>query len=297
MVPEVRTTLGSVTSWIGILCNVLLVIGKIVVGLLSGSVAVVADAMNNFLDAAGSIISLVGFRMSSKKADKEHPFGHGRYEYLSGLAVAVLVLVVGIELGKDSIRELVSPTPIHFGLWGFFVLAAAVVLKLWLFFFYRSMGEAIDSTALKAAATDSLGDVLATAAVFLSAVVSQFTPYNLDGWAGLGVAVVIVYHGVKLIKETLDPLLGTPPSKELVEYIHGKIARYKYVLNSHDLIVHDYGPGRCFASVHVEMSSDVDALLAHEVIDRIERDFLKEDNIHLIIHYDPVATSQNKAKA
>lgn len=294
--PAIRTSIGSVVSWIGILSNIILVSGKFAIGFIAGSVSVIADGLNNLLDTAGSIISLVGFKVSSKKADKEHPFGHGRYEYISGLAVALLVLIVGIELGKSSLEKIISPTPIEFGMWSFIVLALSVLLKLWLFIFNRNAGIHIESTALKATATDSFGDAIATTAVLLSALISYVTGVNLDGWAGLGVAIFIAYNGVMLIKDTLGPLLGEPPSQELVKYIFDKIASYDYVLSSHDLIVHDYGPNRRFASVHVEISSDVDAVIAHEVIDNIECDFLKDDNIHLIIHYDPVAAGEQADK-
>lgn len=292
--PAVRTSIGSFAGWVGIICNLSLVAGKMVVGLVSGSISVIADALNNLLDAVSSIIALVGFKIAAKKADKEHPFGHGRYEYISGLAVAVIVLVVGIELGKSSLAKILAPTPVDFNLVSLMVLVASILLKLWLSAFNRSVGLSINSTTLKATGVDSRNDALATSAVLLTAVLARFTGINLDGWASLGVAAFIFYSGIGLVKEALNPLLGEAPTPELAGYISDKITAHECVLGTHDLIVHDYGPGRLFASAHVEISGEMDALTAHQIIDTIERDFLENDNIHLIIHHDPVATDDQK---
>jgi cation diffusion facilitator family transporter len=293
---EVRSALGSLAGWVGIIANVLMVAGKVTVGFISGSVSVVADGLNNLLDAAGSIISLIGFKISAKEADKEHPFGHGRYEYISALAVAVMVFLVGIELGKSSIERIINPTAVEFGTLSFAVLLASVLLKLWLYKFNRDVGLHIDSTSLKATSIDSLGDVIATSVVLLAAIISRFTGVNLDGWAGLGVAAFIIYNGINLVKETMSPLIGEAPDPELVKQLTEMITANDCVKGTHDLIVHDYGPGRQFASAHVEISSEVDTLTAHSVIDAIERDVLETYNINLIIHHDPVKISNPSNK-
>ena len=286
--PGVRNQIGTMASWTGIILNILLAAGKSTTGIISGSISVIADGLNNLMDAAGSVITLIGFKISGKKADKKHPFGHGRIEYLSGLAVAVLVLLVGIELGESSIGRILNPEPVEFGWLTLGILAVSVLLKLWMAYFSKNVGQKINSTALTAVAVDNRNDALATSAVFITALISRFGAINLDGWAGLGVAIFFFYSGIIFLKETSIPLLGESPSDELVVHIIEKIESYQCVLGIHDLIVHDYGPGRCYASVHVELPGNVDPLVSHEVIDGIEEDFLKVDNIHLVIHYDPV---------
>jgi len=290
--PAVRTAYGSLSGWVGIVSNGLLVAAKLLVGLLSGSVAIIADGLNNLSDAASSLISLLGFKIAAREADRQHPFGHGRYEYIAGLVVAALVLVIGIELGKSSIHKIIRPTSIAFGLWSFIVLAGAVLLKTWMAAFNRELGKRINSTALLATSADSRNDALATAAVLVAMVISHYFTLNLDGWMGLVVAGFILYSGVKLVKETLNPLVGEAPPVELADYILRKIASYDGVLGTHDLIVHDYGPSRRFASAHVEMSSDLNAIVAHDIIDTIQRDFLENDNIHLILHHDPIVADE-----
>ena len=285
---SVRTAYGSLAGLVGIVSNLLLVAAKLAVGLLSGSVAIIADGLNNLSDAASSVISLAGFKIASRKADREHPFGHGRYEYISGLVVAVMVLFIGVELGKSSIEKIVRPTPIELGAWVFVVLSASVLLKVWMAVFNRDIAHRINSTALQATSADSRNDAIATAAVLLAMVVSYFSGLNLDGWMGLVVAAFILYSGVGLVKDTLNPLVGEAPSPELVDYIAAKITSYEGVLGTHDLIVHDYGPSRRFASAHVEIAGDLNAIKAHKIIDTIQDDFLDQDNIHLIIHYDPL---------
>ena len=292
--PELRNSMGSFASWTGIVVNLLLVAGKVIAGVISGSVSVIADGLNNLMDALGAIITLFGFKLAGKKADKEHPFGHGRYEYIAGLAVAVLVLVVGIELARSGISEILHPSPVTFGPLILLVLIASILVKTWMTFFYLRFSVRIDSSALKAVSVDSRNDVLTTSAVFLSALISRFAGIALDGWAALGVALFIIYNGLGLVKETISPLVGEAPSDELVKYILGKIASYDQVLGVHDLIIHDYGPDRRYASAHVEMPADVNPLITHDIIDSIERDFLKNDRIHLIIHYDPIETEENE---
>ncbi|MDL2323988.1 cation diffusion facilitator family transporter [Ruminococcaceae bacterium OttesenSCG-928-A16] len=288
--PAVRTSYGKMAGWVGIFCNLLLFGGKIAVGLLSGSIAITADAVNNLSDASSSIVTLLGFKLAAKPADNEHPFGHARIEYIAGLAVAVMVLVIGIELGKSSLDKIINPTPVSFTVWSYGVLVFSILLKAWMAVFNRSIGKKIDSTTLEATFADSRNDVIATGVVLVAAVFAGVTGINIDGWMGLAVAAFILYSGIGLVKDTLNPLLGEAPSPELVKYVDDKISGYPGVLGTHDLIVHDYGPGRQFASAHVEMSSKQDVLVAHDIIDNIEQDFLDEDNIHLIIHYDPIVT-------
>lgn len=291
--PSVRTAVGNLASQTGVFCNLLLVIGKITVGLLASSGAIIADGFNNFMDAAGAVITLVGFRFAAKKADKKHPFGHGRFEYFAGLIVAILVLLVGFELAKSGIMEIIRPTAINFSRIIFLVLLASILLKIWMAWFYYQLSLRIGSSALKALSVDSRNDALITTAVLLTTILAHYTGINLDGWASLGVALLILYSGVELIKETADPLLGLAPSPELVEYITSKIVSYEHVQGIHDLLVHDYGPNRRYVSVHVEMPSELDSVTAHEIIDRIERDFLKNDHIHMIIHNDPVEVGED----
>ncbi len=286
--PEVRIKIGNLGSWTGIILNILLVIAKVVGGVVSGSVSVIADGLNNLMDAAGSVITLIGFKLSAKKADKEHPFGHGRYEYISGLVVAVLVLLVGIELGKSSIGKILNPSLVSYGWLTLSILIGSILLKLWMAYFSNSLGKRINSTALTAVAIDSKNDAIATTVVFITALISLYFEINLDGWAGFGVAIFIVYSGITLVKETLSPIIGESPSKELVDNITSKIKSHQCVLGIHDLIIHDYGPGKQYASAHVELSSKIDPVVSHNLIDTIEKQILKEDNILLVIHYDPV---------
>ncbi len=286
----VRTACGKVASCVGILCNCLLFGGKIAVGTLSGSVSITADAVNNLSDASSSVISLLGFKMASKPADSEHPYGHGRYEYLSGLTVAVLILVIGVELLRGSLDKILVPAPVDFGWVSAGVLAGSILVKLWMAAFNRRVGRLIDSKTLIATAADSRNDVLSTAAVLTASLISWRTGIELDGWMGLAVAAFILYSGFGLVQDTLDPLLGRAPDPDLVRRIRERILSYPGVLGTHDLMVHDYGPGRQFGSVHVEMAAEADVLASHDVIDNIERDFLK-DGLHMIIHYDPIVTS------
>ncbi len=285
---DVRSQIGNLASWSGILLNIVLVAVKVLAGIFSGSVSVIADGLNNLMDAIGSVITLIGFKLSNKKADKEHPFGHGRYEYIAGLAVAVLVLLVGIELGKTSIDKIMNPTSVDFGWLTLIILVVSVLLKLWMSLFSKNLGARIISTAIIAVSIDSRNDAIATTAVLVSAFITQFANINLDGWASLGVAIFIIYNGIILIKETISPILGESPSDELVNYITKKIESHECVIGIHDLIVHDYGPGRQYASAHVELSRDIDPLVSHDVLDKFEKEFFEKDNIHMVIHYDPV---------
>lgn len=288
---KVRMIYGKFSSWTGIICNLLLFTGKFIAGSVSGSISITADAVNNLSDASSSIISLFGFKLSSRPADDEHPFGHGRYEYLSGLMVAVLILVIGVELLKSSFQKIIHPSDVEFSILIGAILLISIAVKFWMALFNRKIGLMIHSQTLIATAADSRNDVISTAAVFIASVISYFTNLNLDGYMGLAVGVFILFSGFGLVKETLDPLLGTAPEPDFVDMIQQTILSYEGVLGTHDLIVHDYGPGRQFASVHVEMAAEDDVLKCHDIIDNIENDFRKNFNIHMIIHYDPVVTN------
>ncbi|MGN0106974.1 MAG: cation diffusion facilitator family transporter [Hominilimicola sp.] len=290
---KVRTSYGKFAGFVGIICNAALFAGKITVGTLSHSVAITADAVNNLSDASSSVISLLGFKLASRPADEEHPYGHGRYEYLSGLMVAVLIMVIGVELFKNSVRKILHPEHVEFSLISAIVLICSILLKVWMMLFNKKIGNVINSKTLIATAADSRNDVITTSAVLIAAVISRFTGVELDGWMGLAVAMFILYSGFGLVKDTMDPMLGKAPDEEQVKTIREKILSYKGVLGTHDLMVHDYGPGRQFASVHVEMAAEDDVLESHDVIDNIERDFLKNDGLHMIVHFDPISTKDS----
>ena len=294
---RVRGAYGMTASMVGMGCNVMLFAGKMLAGLLSGSVAIMADAVNNLSDASSSLISLIGFKLADKPADAEHPYGHGRYEYLSGLTVAVMILAIGVELLKSSVQKIFSPEPVTFSLLTVGILAASILVKLWMMGFNRNIGRRIDSTTLEATASDSRNDVIATSAVLLCTILAKVTGLDLDGYVGAAVAVFILVSGFSLVRDTLDPLLGKAPSPETVRHIRGKIMAYPGVLGVHDLMIHDYGPGRQFASVHVEMSAREDPIVSHDIIDGIERDFLKDERLHMVVHYDPIVTDDPRVPA
>ncbi len=294
---RVRGAYGMTASVVGMGCNVMLFVGKMLAGLLSGSVAIMADAVNNLSDASSSLISLIGFKLADKPADAEHPYGHGRYEYLSGLTVAVMILAIGVELLKSSVQKIFSPEPVTFSLLTVGILAASILVKLWMMGFNRNIGRRIDSTTLEATARDSRNDVITTSAVLLCTILAKVTGLDLDGYVGAAVAVFILVSGFSLVRDTLDPLLGKAPSPETVRHIRGKIMAYPGVLGVHDLMIHDYGPGRQFASVHVEMSAREDPIVSHDIIDGIERDFLKDERLHMVVHYDPIVTDDPRVPA
>ena len=294
---RVRGAYGMTASMVGMGCNVMLFAGKMLAGLLSGSVAIMADAVNNLSDASSSLISLIGFKLADKPADAEHPYGHGRYEYLSGLTVAVMILAIGVELLKSSVQKIFSPEPVTFSLLTAGILAASILVKLWMMGFNRNIGRRIDSTTLEATARDSRNDVITTSAVLLCTMLAKITGIDLDGYVGAAVAVFILVSGFSLVRDTLDPLLGKAPSPETVRHIRGKIMAYPGVLGVHDLMIHDYGPGRQFASVHVEMSAREDPIVSHDIIDGIERDFLKDERLHMVVHYDPIVTDDPRVPA
>ena len=290
---SVRASYGKLSGKVGIFCNAFLFAVKFIMGTISGSVSITADAVNNLSDAASSVISLIGFKMAEKPADEDHPYGHTRYEYLSGLTVAVMIILIGFELFKTSFDKVLHPSTVDFSIALVIVLAVSILIKLWMALFNKSLGKKINSSALEATAADSRNDVISTSAVLVAAVISHFFKINLDGYMGIAVAVFILYSGIGLVKDTLDPLLGKAPEPELVDYIQKKILSYDGVLGTHDLMIHDYGPGRKFASVHVEMAAEGDVLKSHDVIDNIERDFLSKDNLNIIVHYDPIVTKDD----
>lgn len=286
-----RARVGSMAGMVCIVLNVVLCIAKAAIGLLSGSVSIVADALNNLSDASSNIVSVLGFKLASKPADPEHPYGHGRYEYLSGLVVAVLVLLIGVELVKSSIDKLLAPEPMVFSLALVVVLLLSIAVKFWMAAFNRRLGERIESETLLATAQDSKNDVIATAAVLASAIITRVTGIELDGWMGLAVGLYIGWSGIQLIKDTVDPLLGSAPDPRLVEHIRSKIMSYPGVLGTHDLMVHDYGPGRQFASAHVEMAAESDPIASHDTLDNIEQSFKDEDGMIVTLHFDPIVTN------
>ena len=295
--PKTRTAIGRMSGVVGIVCNMLLAALKLAVGILSGSVSVTADALNNFSDAISSVVTLIGFRLAEQPADSEHPYGHARYEYLSGLAVAAMIIVIGVDLARSAIDKILHPTLVAVSVPMAVVLVGSVLMKLWMCFFNYRLGGYIDSAALRATATDSRNDMIATAAVLVAAAFEYFTQLPLDGYMGLGVSLFIVYSGVMLAKDTISPLLGEQASPELRKQIITLVESNPYVLGYHDLMVHDYGPGQRFASLHVEMDEKEDPLLCHEIIDDIERECLEQHNIHLVIHYDPVVTGDAELEA
>ena len=288
--PRVRTAVGSLSGIVGIVCNLILFTLKLVVGTLAASVSITADAMNNLSDATSSIVTLLGFKLAEKPADEDHPYGHARFEYLSGLAVAVLIMVIGFELAKSSVEKILDPTAVEFGFATCTVLLGSIVVKLWLSFFNNKLGKMIRSGALEATAADSRNDCIATFAVLLAALIEALTSFKIDGWMGLAVALFILYSGWNLAKDTISPLLGEAASLELREEIRSFVAAHPKVLGYHDLMVHDYGPGQRFASIHVEMDKDEDPLACHEIIDDMERECFQRHGVHLVIHYDPVVT-------
>jgi len=288
--PQVRTTIGSLAGFVGICCNLALCAMKLLVGILAGSVSITADALNNLSDATGSIVTLVGFKMASKPADEHHPYGHARAEYLSALAVSGLIFCIGFELVKSSVQKILQPEPVAFSVLTGVILVVSIGLKLWMALFNAFLGKYIDSSVLMATSADSRNDCVATTAVLVAALVERFLNLRVDGWFGLGVAAFILWSGWNLARETVSTLLGESADPKLREKILEHIASRPEVLGYHDLMVHDYGPGRQFASLHVEMDYREDPLKCHALIDEMERQCMQRHNIHLVIHYDPVVT-------
>ena len=292
--PKVRESYGVTASITGIIANTLLSAGKILTGIIFNSISVTADGVNNLSDAASSVITLIGFKISSKPADKDHPFGHARMEYLTGLILGIAVLLVGVELIKSSFNKIINPSKTIFSMEMIIVLSISVLTKLWLSLFYKKLGDKISSAPLKASSIDSRNDVISTIVVLLSLLISEFTGYEVDGYVGVLVALFILYSGFDILRDILNPLLGEMPNVEFIESIENKILSYNGIENIHDLVVHNYGPNRHFASVHAEVDATEDILKSHDLIDNIERDFAKELNINLVIHLDPIITDDEE---
>lgn len=297
---KVRASYASLASITGIIVNLLLFAVKLAVGLISASVAIVADAFNNISDAGSALVTLFGFRLSEKHADKKHPMGHGRIEYISAFIVDILIILVGFELFKTSVEKIISPVKPEVSPTALILLGIAVLVKLWLFFFYGKMGRTINSQALKGASLDSISDTVATTLVFISAIVTQFTGVIIDGWAGVAVALFILFTGIKASKDTIELLLGASPDPNLVKEIYAFVKNYPEVVDIHDVMVHDYGPGRQIFSFHAEVPSDSDLCYAHDVIDAIERDMQEHFGCIVTIHLDPIVVNDenvNKMRA
>ena len=290
----VRRAYGMLCSLTGIGLNVLLFLGKYLAGRLSGSIAMTADAFNNLSDAGSSVITLLGFRMAAKKPDPGHPFGHGRIEYLSGVAVSLIIIVVGVQLGLESIDKIISPEPVDAGLVPMLVLVASICVKGYMFAYNRGIGHKINSPGMSATALDSLSDCIATGVVLISMLLARFADVNIDGWGGAAVAVFIIFSGFKAAKETLSPLLGNPPDPQLVRDITDIVMSHPEVLNVHDLIVHDYGPGRLMISLHAEVPGDGDIYALHDAIDTAEYELQQKLGCSAVIHMDPVSPDGTK---
>lgn len=285
---EVRTRYGMLASVVGIFCNVLLFSVKLTIGLILSSLAVTADAFNNLSDAASSIISFIGVKMAGKPADAEHPFGHGRIEYIAALIVSFLVIEVGFTFFKSSISKILHPEEISFDLVPFVILILSILVKLWMAFFNNKLGKRIDSKVMLATAADSLGDVITTSATVLSIIICHFTSINVDAIAGLIVSAIVIWSGISIAKDTLEPLIGERVPAELYQKITDIVESYDGIVGTHDLIVHNYGPNRSMATIHAEVPNDINIEVSHEIIDKIERDIKKDLNILLVIHMDPV---------
>ena len=294
--PSVRQSYGVLCGSVGIGFNILLFIGKFLAGLISNSIAITADAFNNLSDAGSSLITLIGFKMAGQKPDTEHPFGHGRIEYLTGLLVSLLILLMGVELIKSSVSKILHPeatecTPVVAG-----ILIVSILVKLYMYLYNRSTGRKIDSAAMMATAADSLSDMLSTSVVLIATLIGKFTGLQIDGWCGLLVGIFILYAGFSAAKDTISPLLGQPPQKEFVEKIESIVQSYPQVLGIHDLIVHDYGPGRVMISLHAEVPASGDMLHLHDTIDNIERQLHRELHCDAVIHMDPVMNDDEETQ-
>lgn len=289
--PKVRDSYGKLAGVVGIISNVILCIMKMLVGLVSGSIAIVADAVNNLADASSSVITLIGFRLAAMPEDEEHPYGHARIEYISGMVVSMIIILVGFELGKSSVEKILHPQPLEFSAAVAIVLILAIGIKIWQAFFNISAGKRINSVALMATGTDSRNDVISTAAVLVSLIIGHLLDIQIDGWMGVIVALFIIWSGISLVRETISPLLGEAPDPELVTSIEDITMSYEGVIGIHDLVVHNYGPGKVFASIHIEVDSAVDVMISHELVDDIEHRLQSELNIFVTAHMDPVDLS------
>lgn len=287
---NIRARIGKLSGAVGIICNCLLAAGKLIVGHMTSSMSITADGLNNLSDGASSIVTLLGFKLAEKPADRKHPYGHARIEYIAGLTVAVMILFIGLELGKSSVQKFINPEPIEFSFTAVWVLCASILVKLFMMLFNLKMGRRINSNTLLATAADSRNDVMTTSAVLAASIVEHFYDVRIDGVMGIAVSLFILYSGIKLAGETMSPLLGEGANPELQKQITDYINGCPMVLGCHDLMVHDYGPGRRYASIHVEIDKNEDPMACHARIDRMERECLKNYGTHLVIHYDPVVT-------
>lgn len=291
---KVRNSYGFLGSMVGILSNTILFIVKIVVGILSNSISVTADAFNNLSDVASSVITLIGFKLSSKPADKEHPFGHGRIEYISALIVSFMVILVGLEFVKTSYNRIVNPVDINFQIIPFILIVLSIFTKVWLSRFNKYIGDSINSSALQASSFDALSDVITSSCVALSLILSMWISFPIDGYIGIVISLFIIYSGYTLIKETLSPLLGEAADPQLVKDITEETLKYPYIGGVHDLIVHNYGPGRCLASIHAEVPDNISIVDIHEIIDKAEKEISEKLNLELVIHMDPINTDNKE---
>lgn len=291
---KVRTSYGVMSSVVGVICNVILFGIKITIGLIINSISVTADAFNNLSDAGSSVISFIGVKLAGRPADKDHPFGHGRFEYISALAVAFLILQVGFSLLKNSFNKVLNPEEIGFSWIMVVILGISVLVKLWLSFFNKKLGNLINSNVMKATSADSLNDVIVTSATIVSIIASKLTGFNIDGWIGIVVSIFVMLAGINIAKETLMPLIGEAVDKDVYSNITNKVESYEGIIGSHDLIVHNYGPSHIMATIHAEVPNDSNMEDIHEVIDRIERDVLREMDIFLVIHMDPVEINDKR---
>lgn len=292
--PAVRSSVGTLAGIVGIICNLLLCAGKMTVGILSASVSVTADALNNLSDAASSIVTLLGFQLAKRPADKDHPYGHGRYEYLTGLAISVLILFIGFELLKSSVSKIFQPAPSSYSWVMLGILVVSMAVKLWMSGFFSKLGKHIDSSALQASAIDSRNDVIATAVVLLGCVAEFLFSVGIDGYMGVAVSMFILYSGFKSARDTMSPLLGAQADQQLIQDLSQLILSHEKILGIHDLLIHDYGPGQCYASVHAELSAQYDPMVCHEIIDHVEAEVLSKLKVQLVIHFDPVATDDQE---
>ena len=292
--PQVRRNYGVLCGAVGIALNILLFLGKFFAGTISGSIAITADAFNNLSDAGSSLVTILGFKLAGQKPDPNHPFGHGRMEYLSGLVVAMLILLMGFELLKSSVEKIRFPQPIEFSWLSVAILAAAIAVKFYMAYYNRQVGEKINSAAMKATAADSLSDTISTAAVLVATLIGHFFSLNIDGWVGLAVALFILYAGYNAAKDTVDPLLGQAPDPELVAEIENTVLAYAPIQSIHDLIVHDYGPGRMMISLHAEVPADGDLLEMHDTIDLAEQALRQNFDCDAVIHMDPIVTDDHE---
>ncbi len=291
--PRVRSAYGMLCGAVGIVLNIVLCVIKLVAAALTGSVSITADAINNLSDAGSSAVTLIGFKLAGQKPDPLHPFGHGRIEYISGFIVSMIIVLMGFELGKSSIAKITDGTAIEFSLISVIILACAIAVKLYMFFYNTSVGKKIGSAAMKATAADCLSDCASTGTVLVCTVIARFVSVPLDGWCGLAVSIFILYSGIKTAKETIDPLLGMPPEPEFVAKIEETVLSYSEISGIHDLIVHNYGPGRTMISLHAEVPQTADILHIHDTIDNIEHRLRDELNCDAVIHMDPIATDDS----